>query len=68
MTGGVTKTVLRRLMNSDWEEDLEAISFTGVRGVDGIKEACIKLGDREVKIAVEVMTSADMRQIKRAGI
>ena len=47
-----TEAVLRRLMNSDRAEDLEAISFTGVRGVDGIKEASVKLGDRDVKIAV----------------
>ncbi|MCB6294127.1 [FeFe] hydrogenase, group A [Anaerostipes caccae] len=52
VTGGVTEAVLRRLMNSDRAEDLEAISFTGVRGVDGIKEASVKLGDRDVKIAV----------------
>ena len=41
VTGGVTEAVLRRLMNSDRAEDLEAISFTGVRGVDGIKEASV---------------------------
>lgn len=52
VTGGVTEAVLRRLINSNKAEDLEAISFTGVRGVDGIKEAAVKLGDREVKIAV----------------
>ena len=52
VTGGVTEAVLRRLVNSNRSEDLEAISFTGVRGVDGIKEAKVKLGDREVKIAV----------------
>lgn len=52
VTGGVTEAVLRRLVNSNRSEDLEAISFTGVRGVDGIKEATVKLGDREVKIAV----------------
>lgn len=52
VTGGVTEAVLRRLINSNKAEDLETISFTGVRGVDGIKEACVKLGDREVKIAV----------------
>lgn len=52
VTGGVTEAVLRRLVNSNRAEDLEAISFTGVRGVDGIKEASVKLGGREVKIAV----------------
>lgn len=52
VTGGVTEAVLRRLVNSNKAEDLEAISFTGVRGVDGIKEAKVQLGEREVKIAV----------------
>lgn len=52
VTGGVTEAVLRRLVNSNREEDLEAISFTGIRGVDGIKEAEVKLGERTVKIAV----------------
>ena len=33
-------------------EDLEEISFTGVRGIEGVKEATVTLGDREVKIAV----------------
>ena len=52
VTGGVTEAVLRRLVGSNREEDLEAISFTGIRGVDGIKEAQIELGGRTVKIAV----------------
>lgn len=52
VTGGVTEAVLRRLVNSNREEDLEAISFTGIRGVDGIKEAQIQLGERTVRIAV----------------
>ena len=52
VTGGVTEAVLRRLVNSSKAEDLEEISFTGVRGIEGIKEANVKLGDREVKIAV----------------
>lgn len=52
VTGGVTEAVLRRLVNSNRVEDLEEISFTGVRGIDGVKEATVTLGDREVKIAV----------------
>lgn len=52
VTGGVTEAVLRRLMNSSNVETLEEISYTGVRGVDGLKEATVMLGGREVKIAV----------------
>lgn len=52
VTGGVTEAVLRRLVGSSRAEDLEEISFSGIRGVDGIKETTVKLGGREVKIAV----------------
>lgn len=52
VTGGVTEAVLRTLINSNSAQDLEAISFMGVRGTSGIKEATIKLGEREVKIAI----------------
>ena len=52
VTGGVTEAVLRRLVNSSRIEDLEEISFTGVRGIDGVKEATVTLGEREVRIAV----------------
>lgn len=52
VTGGVTEAVLRRLINSSRAQDLEQISFTGIRGVDGIKEATVRLGERDVKIAV----------------
>lgn len=52
VTGGVTEAVLRRLVGSNRMEDLEEISFTGVRGSEGIKETTVTLGEREVKIAV----------------
>lgn len=52
VTGGVTEAVLRRLVSSHKPEDLDRISFTGVRGTDGIKEASVTLGDKTVKIAV----------------
>ena len=52
VTGGVTEAVLRRPINSSRAEDLEEISFSGIRGVDGIKEAKVNLNGREVKIAV----------------
>ena len=52
VTGGVTEAVLRKLMNSSKAETLQEISFTGIRGEEGIKEATVMLGEREVKIAV----------------
>lgn len=60
VTGGVTEAVLRRLVNSSKNEDLEQISFTGIRGIEGIKEATVKIGEREVRIAiVNGLKSAD---------
>lgn len=52
VTGGVTEAVLRRLANKYSREALEDIEYSGVRGIEGIKQANIMLGDREVKIAV----------------
>lgn len=52
VTGGVTEAVIRRLMNSNKSEDLKQISFTGIRGEEGIKEATVMVGEREVRIAV----------------
>ena len=52
VTGGVTEAVLRRLIDSSATEDLERISFTGIRGTDGIKEATVPFQGRELKLAV----------------
>ena len=52
VTGGVTEAVLRRLVGSSRSEVLEQISFTGVRGMEGIKETVIDYKGRELHIAV----------------
>ena len=52
VTGGVTEAVLRRLVDSSAAEDLENISFTGIRGTEGIKEAVVDYHGRELKLAV----------------
>lgn len=51
-TGGVTEAVLRRLSAEKSYQALNTISFTGVRGEDGLKEATVTIGERDVKIAV----------------
>lgn len=51
-TGGVTEAVLRRLSAEKSYQALNTISFTGVRGEDGIKETAVTIGERGVKIAV----------------
>ena len=52
VTGGVTEAVLRYVVNSSKAADLEKIAFTGIRGLEDVKEATVMVGDREVKIAV----------------
>lgn len=52
VTGGVTEAVIRNLVGSNRMEDLEAISFTGVRGLHGTKEAVVDYQGREVRIAI----------------
>lgn len=52
VTGGVTEAVIRRVLDDKSTTTLRALAFKGVRGMDGIKETTIMLGEREVKIAV----------------
>ena len=52
VTGGVTEAVLRRLMDSSSEDVLEEISFTGIRGTEGIKEAVVDYKGRELRLSV----------------
>ena len=51
-TGGVTEAVLRRLAEDKSYNTIREISYTGVRGFEGTKEATIELDGRGVKIAV----------------
>ena len=52
VTGGVTEAVLRKVAGDSSRTTLRQIAYTGVRGMDSIKEATIPYGDREVHIAV----------------
>ncbi len=52
VTGGVTEAVLRHVSADKGHQVISQLSFSGVRGDEGIKETSIMLGDREVKIAV----------------
>ncbi len=52
VTGGVTEAVLRHVSANKGHQVISQLSFSGVRGDEGIKETSIMLGDREVKIAV----------------
>ena len=52
-TGGVMEAALRTVSEVLTGKELEKIDFEGVRGeVNGIKEATVKIGDLDLKVAV----------------
>ncbi|MBO7187401.1 MAG: (2Fe-2S)-binding protein [Clostridia bacterium] len=67
VTGGVMEAVLRYVSATQDKKALDAIALSGVRGLDGVKEATVKLGDAEIKVAVVsglANASALMEKIK----
>ncbi|VBB06724.1 respiratory-chain nadh dehydrogenase 75 kd subunit signature 1 [Lucifera butyrica] len=52
VTGGVTEAVIRRISDDKSVSSLRAIAFTGVRGLEGVKETSLDFAGREVKIAI----------------
>lgn len=52
VTGGVTEAVLRRVSSDKSRAGLQSIAYTGVRGMEGVKEAAVSCRDRELHIAV----------------
>jgi NADH-quinone oxidoreductase subunit G len=52
VTGGVTEAVLRRISSDKSKTALATITYQGIRGMEGVKEAVIPYGDRKLKIAV----------------
>jgi NADH-quinone oxidoreductase subunit G len=52
VTGGVTEAVLRRISTDKSQAGLLAITWQGVRGMEGIKKTSVMVGEREVTIAV----------------
>lgn len=51
-TGGVVEAMLRTAYEWVTNNTLENIEFHSVRGLNGLKEAVIKLGDKDIKICV----------------
>ncbi|MFI3313839.1 MAG: [FeFe] hydrogenase, group A [Eubacteriales bacterium] len=51
-TGGVTEAAVRRIMDDQSPAGLRELEFSGVRGMDHVKEAKIMVGEREVSIAI----------------
>lgn len=56
-TGGVMEAALRTAYTLITGEELEDVNFCAVRGVDGIKEATVKIGDMDVSVAVASSTA-----------
>jgi NADH-quinone oxidoreductase subunit G len=52
VTGGVTEAVIRRISSDKSPAALIALSFSGIRGMEGVKTVEIKAGERNVNIAV----------------
>lgn len=52
VTGGVTEAVIRRVLGKKGLSSAENIIYNNVRGDDALKEVTLKVGEREVKIAI----------------
>lgn len=52
VTGGVTEAVIRRISSDKSLSSLRTLAYTGVRGLQGVKELTVKYGDKDVRIAV----------------
>lgn len=55
-SGGVMEAALRTAYEVITGKTLEDVNFTAVRGMDGIKEASVKIGDLDVNVAVASST------------
>ena len=55
-TGGVMEAALRTAYEAITGKMLEDVNFTAVRGMEGIKEATVKIGDLDVNVAVASST------------
>ena len=51
-TGGVMEAALRTAYNMITGKELEQVDLTAVRGVEGVKEASVQVGDLTVNVAV----------------
>lgn len=52
VSGGVTEAVLRRVVSYKSPTSFRSLAYTGVRGMNGVKEASVMYGDRKLKVAV----------------
>lgn len=69
VTGGVTEAVLRRVSSNKSTVGLRTIEYTGIRGLQGVKEARIPYGDKQLRIAVVsgLKNTSDLLDKVKAG-
>lgn len=69
VTGGVTEAVIRRVLDDKSTTTLRSIAFNGVRGMKGVKETSVTVGDRELKVAIVsgLKNAEDVVQKIKAG-
>ena len=69
VTGGVMEAALRTAYEVITGEELKDVNFHAVRGMDGIKEATVKVGDLDVNVAVCSSTgkAAELLDSVKAG-
>lgn len=68
-TGGVMEAAIRTVADVITGEDLEEIEYNVVRGIENLKEAEVKIGDMNVKVAVVHGTGAasELLDLVKAG-
>ena len=52
VSGGVSDAVLRYYYKERTASTLKSISYTGIRGMDGVKEATVEIDGRQIRIGV----------------
>lgn len=65
VTGGVMEAALRTVAEVVTEKPLDKIEFEEVRGLEGIKEATIPIGDINVKVAIANSTGCASTLLKK---
>lgn len=60
-TGGVMEAALRTVYEVLTGEELKSLDFEGVRGLDGVKQSTVDVGDLKVRVAVAHSLSKAMK-------
>lgn len=51
-TGGVAEAVIRRVMGSESRNTLQAIAYSGVRGMEGVRAVELQVGEKTIRVGV----------------